>query len=150
MTWARTFGSEYIYKNNDIKYLEGTLGLNVGIDVYTDYNKNNLAGVYFGYSNSTKKVGTQKTEKQIGTVKTDMFAFGFTDTFENNNVYVDTVLQVAALKNRYNLNSKEISNTGIIVKNWQINLKLLWLTRLICFMKMKSMMNLKNLSRKKV
>ena len=115
MTWARTFGSEYIYKNNDIKYLEGTLGLNVGVDVYTDYNKNNLAGVYFGYSNSTKKVGTQKTEKQIGTVKTDMFAFGFTDTFENNNVYVDTVLQVAALKNRYNLNSKEISNTGVIV-----------------------------------
>ena len=115
MTWARTFGSEYIYKNNDIKYLEGTLGLNVGVDVYTDYNQNNLAGVYFGYSNSTKKVGTQKTEKQIGTVKTDMFAFGFTDTFENNNVYVDTVLQVAALKNRYNLNSKEISNTGVIV-----------------------------------
>ena len=115
MTWARTFGSEYIYKNNDIKYLEGTLGLNVGVDVYTDYNKNNLAGVYFGYSDSTKKVGTQKTEKQIGTVKTDMFAFGFTDTFENNNVYVDTVLQVAALKNRYNLNSKEISNTGVIV-----------------------------------
>ena len=115
MTWARTFGSEYIYKNNDIKYLEGTLGLNVGIDVYTDYNKNNLAGVYFGYSNSTKKVGTQKTEKQIGTVKTDMFAFGFTDTFENNNFYADTVLQVAALKNRYNLNSKEISNTGVIV-----------------------------------
>lgn len=115
MTWARTFGSEYIYKNNDIKYLEGTLGLNVGIDVYTDYNKNNLAGFYFGYSNSTKKVGTQKTEKQIGTVKTDMFAFGFTDTFENKNFYADTVLQVAALKNRYNLNSKEISNTGVIV-----------------------------------
>ena len=115
MTWARTFGSEYIYKNNDIKYLEGTLGLNVGIDVYTDYNKNNLAGFYFGYSNSTKKVGNSKSEKQIGRVKTDMFAFGFTDTFENKNFYADTVLQVAALKNRYNLNSKEISNTGVIV-----------------------------------
>ena len=115
MTWARTFGSEYIYKNNDIKYSEGTLGLNVGIDVHTDYNKNNLAGFYFGYSNSTKKVGNSKSEKQIGRVKTDMFAFGFTDTFENKNFYADTVLQVAALKNRYDLNSKEISNTGVIV-----------------------------------
>ena len=115
MTWTRTFGSEFVYNNDKIKYLEGTLGLNVGIDVYTDYNKNNLAGFYFGYSNSTKKVGNKKTEKQIGTVKTDMFAFGFTDTFENKNFYADTVLQVAALKNRYDLNSKEIGNTGVIV-----------------------------------
>ncbi|CAM3194846.1 hypothetical protein STFE110948_05750 [Streptobacillus felis] len=117
MPWAKLYGGEFIYDNsNKTRYMDGTIGINIGVDHYFDKNKENLTGIYFGYSNSFKNVVNNRTSAYRGTVHTDMVSLGLTNTYTRDKFYADAVLQLSGLENRYVLkNGDKYNNFGVIL-----------------------------------